>query len=233
MRAKILLVVANFAIFGMTAAPALAGLVGDGTNTVEASFWIPVIGGPTTTSPPPDTCTTSDACEVPNYPVPPPTGSQNSPPPTIPVDFLQGAISGSTISVGDTQIVITNDLPSAPFCSDGVSAGSACTDPFTGFEFVFSSAVDIKGVSVDPASAADFRPNDTAPHNGLQLLSPTQIVVDVTGDLPAVGDQLILDLTFPSVGPAVPEPSTWALMALGFAGLGFAGWRRMAAAQAT
>jgi hypothetical protein len=30
----------------------------------------------------------------------------------------------------------------------------------------------------------------------------------------------------------VPEPSTWALMLLGFAGLGFAGWRR-AAAEAT
>jgi hypothetical protein len=27
------------------------------------------------------------------------------------------------------------------------------------------------------------------------------------------------------VGTTVPEPSTWALMALGFAGLGFAGWR--------
>jgi hypothetical protein len=26
--------------------------------------------------------------------------------------------------------------------------------------------------------------------------------------------------------PAVPEPSTWAMMALGFAGLAFAGYRR-------
>ena len=78
---------------------------------------------------------------------------------------------------------------------------------------------------MDPASAADFLPNDSAPHDGLQLLSPTRIVVDVTGDLPAAGDELILDLTFPSV-PTVPEPSTWELMLLGFAGLGFAGWRR-------
>ena len=81
---------------------------------------------------------------------------------------------------------------------------------------------------MDPTSAADFRPNDTAPHDGLQLLSPTRIVVDVTGDAPAMGDKLILDLTFPSA-PTVPEPSTWALMLLGFAGLGFAGWRRRTA----
>jgi hypothetical protein len=32
---------------------------------------------------------------------------------------------------------------------------------------------------------------------------------------------------------AVPEPSTWALMLLGFAGLGFAGYRRSAKAVAT
>jgi hypothetical protein len=29
-----------------------------------------------------------------------------------------------------------------------------------------------------------------------------------------------------SSGPAVPEPSTWAMTILGFAGLGFIGWRR-------
>lgn len=30
------------------------------------------------------------------------------------------------------------------------------------------------------------------------------------------------------LGAAVPEPSTWAMMMLGFAGLGYAGWRRCA-----
>jgi uncharacterized membrane protein len=33
--------------------------------------------------------------------------------------------------------------------------------------------------------------------------------------------------------PVVPEPSTWALMLLGFAGLGFAGYRRARTSQAT
>jgi hypothetical protein len=30
----------------------------------------------------------------------------------------------------------------------------------------------------------------------------------------------------PAASPAVPEPSTWAMMALGFAGLGLIGYRR-------
>src|SRR5579863_10469676 len=84
-----LVVVAAAALLVTAGAPASAGLVG---STVDASFWIP-IAGLTTTSPPPDTCTTSLPCEVPNYPVS--GGSQSSPPPTVPVDFLQGATSGS------------------------------------------------------------------------------------------------------------------------------------------
>jgi hypothetical protein len=38
-----------------------------------------------------------------------------------------------------------------------------------------------------------------------------------------VGDGFGFDF---GVGGAVPEPSTWAMMLLGFAGLGFAGYRR-------
>ena len=34
------------------------------------------------------------------------------------------------------------------------------------------------------------------------------------------------DGTIPSATPGVPEPSTWAMMLIGFAGLGFAGYRR-------
>jgi PEP-CTERM motif len=33
------------------------------------------------------------------------------------------------------------------------------------------------------------------------------------------------DLAFGSIGGAVPEPSTWAMMLIGFAGLGFAAYR--------
>jgi PEP-CTERM motif len=35
-------------------------------------------------------------------------------------------------------------------------------------------------------------------------------------------DQLFLDVTGT---PAIPEPSSWAMMLVGFAGLGVAGWR--------
>jgi hypothetical protein len=210
------LVAVAAAFLGIASAPARAGLDG---STVEASFWIPG-NGLTTTSPPPGPCTTKLPCEVPNF-LP---GGTNFPLPTVPVDFALSSVSESTISVGDTKIVITNQA-ALPFCSTTLP----CSDPFVGFQFIFSSGVDITGVSVDPTSAADFRPNHTAPHDGLQLLSPTRIVVDVTSDLPAVGSALILDVSFTPVGPPVPEPSTWALMLLGFAGLGFAGWRRMAA----
>ena len=42
-----------------------------------------------------------------------------------------------------------------------------------------------------------------------------------------------LGTLMPILGPAVPEPSTWAMMLLGFAGLGFAGYRRAKRGGAT
>jgi hypothetical protein len=42
-----------------------------------------------------------------------------------------------------------------------------------------------------------------------------------------VANQIVFDdVTFGSVTPGVPEPSTWAMMMLGLAGLGLAGRRR-------
>ena len=37
---------------------------------------------------------------------------------------------------------------------------------------------------------------------------------------------LVLNVTVGSVTPGIPEPSTWAMMLLGFTGLGFAGYRK-------
>jgi hypothetical protein len=52
----------------------------------------------------------------------------------------------------------------------------------------------------------------------------TEVTTVFTKNLDYTGGAV--DLNFTLVGSAVPEPSTWAMMLLGFAGLGFAGYRR-------
>ena len=85
-------------------------------------------------------------------------------------------------------------------------------------------------MSVDPASAAAFRPvtgtfPNTKTHLGLRRVNPNEVQVDITGDVVALGDQLILDLSFSAAPPPpVPEPATIALLGAGL--LGLAGARR-------
>jgi hypothetical protein len=141
------------------------------------------------------------------------------------VDYQTGAADVSTISVTDTQIVITNQAGGAPFCVAG-TPGVTCTDTIDGFDFKFTGE-NITGVTVDPSSALDFLPASGTfggnSHLGLQLVGPNEIQVDVTGDEPLLNDRLVLDITLgspPSLpSPGVPEPGTLALFGAALAGL--------------
>ena len=213
------------AFFGMVAlggAPAQAGL--DGSTVQTAVFLeVPFPPPPAPALPAVQDCTVI-MCDVPNYPVPPPGSSQNFPAPTAPVNYVEDGISLTTISVADATIRIENNF-SGLFCP---LAG--CTPGyFGGYVFTFTNlAHDITGVT--DSYTGNFAPVPINPGlpTGLAWTGNT-ITVNAAGDNLALGDTLTLNVKF-GVTSTVPEPSTWAMMLLGFAGLGFAASRRARAA---
>jgi hypothetical protein len=179
---------------------AFAGLLGAG-NTVQAFYYNGVFAGPEGE----DNAATNNSAPASL---------------TVPVSYEEGAADQSTITVGDTQIAITNLAPSGtPFCTENAS-GTNCPDVIDGFDFLFTGE-DILGVTVDPASAPDFLPVTGTfqgnTHLGLQMISPNEIRVDVTGDTPDQDDQLLLDVVT-ATAPSAPEPAILPLLggALGF-----------------
>jgi hypothetical protein len=211
MHSKGLLALASLLLFGLagvTSAPA-QGLTG---STVTANSWF---GG---TSSPPGACDpqTNAACNLMDYNTP--GGPTNDPLPIVPVAFVEDFLTLTTTSISANTITIVNNF-AGPFCST-----AACDDVFSGFVFTFAGALPITSVTVDSGSDPNF-----LPIVGGLTFTPTAIFVNLAGDSPAVGDQLILDVTTNGTTP-VPEPSTWALMLLGFAGLGLVGYQRKGAA---
>lgn len=174
-----------------TSQRAQANLIGSG-NTVNTLFYLGSLGTPP---------------EVADYGSPPVAGPASLS--SGPVNFLEGAQSGATVDVGDTSITITN-LLQLPFCTTVLP----CADSFTGFEFLFTGSVNITSVSINPLSSTSFLPVA----NGLSLVSGTDIRVNVVGDAPNPGEELILDLSFGGTAP-IPEPSPAGLLAFALFGL--------------
>jgi PEP-CTERM motif-containing protein len=203
-----------FALAGAISTSAMASLV---DATVQSASYLGVSFPPPAASP--TECTIID-CNILDYQGP--SGPTNSPLPTVPVTYLEDSLTATTVSVGDTQITITNDFAGL-FCpAAGCTAGE-----FSGYVFTFTGAPDITKVTVDSASSSDFQP--VLP--GGLTFTATTLSVNVNGDNLAVGDKLILDVTTNGV-PTVPEPSTWAMMALGFGLMGFLGYRKTRGALA-
>lgn len=135
------------------------------------------------------------------------SGPTNSPLPIVPVNYLEDFLTATTVSVGGTNITITNDLAGL-FCPP-----AGCTPGhFSGYVFTFTGAPHITNVKVGSGSASDFQPVSLT-------WTADSITVDVAGDNLAHNDQLFLDVTAGGT-MAVPEPSTWAMLLLGLFGVG-------------
>ncbi len=188
LRARLLASTTLLGLTSLLSQQAHAGLIGAG-NTVQAFYYNGVLASP--------------EGEI-------PVGSGTDDPASLAaaVNYQLGAADGSLIAVNDTQIVITNQLSGFPFCV-AANAGTACTDVIDGFDFKFTGE-NILGVSVDSSTPVDFQPVTGTfqgnTHLGLQLLSNNEIRVDVTGDEPADGDPLTIDLSFTAPPPPPPPP---------------------------
>jgi hypothetical protein len=124
------------------------------------------------------------------------------------------------------------------FCSDTISAAIISEDISGNFSPVTSNAffsIAIFPISNDPGAAAviNFQESGAIITDVYRDLRPIFQFQHHTGYAPT-GLQYVLEITLPdglSVAgenpiAGVPEPSTWAMLLIGFAGLGFMAYRR-------
>ena len=133
-------------------------------------------------------------------------------------NFLPGqTISGlpSLFSVDSSPATISNS-PFGNF-TYGIKFNSGTNSPTSTLTFQLSDPGDT-------LSPSDFSLSTVPANNGTHTFIPAYFSADILFT-PPVGEPVD-----PSVGatvaPSVPEPSTWAMMILGFFSLGFIGYRR-------
>lgn len=137
---------------------------------------------------------------------------------STPFDSVQG--SGSTTSV----ITLNDSGYHFEFTADTIiftnpysnSWGVTPAGGFNGFVLAFSGIPAISDVLNDSTS--------TLAPPSLTFNSDTIWMNYPSGGARSDGAYTTLDISFASAG--VPEPSTWAMLVMGFVGFGVVGWRR-------
>jgi PEP-CTERM motif len=158
--------------------------------------------------------------------------------------IAQGGSGQTFVDQGETAAAIATALPDKAFATTLIGAGSNVADALLGpGDEIFGTAI-LEGSSASATFDFSFRGDlilgvidgeADITVNGTELSVADGFAEDTVFDLGSFGPNIELTITdgpgtFDGsgtfvIGGAVPEPSTWAMMLLGFAGLGFMGWR--------
>ena len=148
--------------------------------------------------------------------------------------IAQGRSGTTAVDPGDTDAAIATVLPDKAYAATLIGGASNVADALLGPHVeIFGTAIlgeeiGEEGVILGTASATfDFS------FRGDLILG--EVDDDRVTNLGFFSGPIDLTLDDPGIfvlGGAVPEPSTWAMMLLGFAGLGFVGYRSTGAADA-
>jgi hypothetical protein len=115
--------------------------------------------------------------------------------------------------------------------TSGVPSGDAFQ------ELVFTYSIDGSTPVVETfmtVAAADAFFNDMSINLGEETAGTQNLVLSYafTAEGDAPGYVISYNTSGTSLTPTIPEPSTWAMMLIGFASLGYVGWRRATRAKA-
>ena len=151
-----------------------------------------------------------------------------------PVDTPTGALGGEVVTATLNVTFSDDDLLAHPA---GVPFGNLVLqnlDSFAAETGLGPEIAELDGMSVRQVLAAanpllDGGASPVTPQDMFVLLNAIDMSFHSGLDGGVASTFATENLAFPSsTTPTIPEPSTWAMVLLGFAGLGLAGWRRRA-----